>query len=342
MSNAQVVLVTGGAGYIGSHTVLQLQEQGYAPVVVDNLCNSSLVSLQRVAELSGMEVPFYQVDLLDKAALAEVVARHKPSACIHFAGLKAVGESAQIPLTYYHNNITGSVILLEVLAEAGCKQVVFSSSATVYGAAEEMPLTEESPTSAINPYGRTKLFIESILADACAADAALKVICLRYFNPVGAHASGRIGEDPSGIPNNLMPFITQVAVGRRPHLNIFGNDYPTPDGTGIRDYIHVDDLAAGHLAALRAMEKVSGWEAINLGTGRGVSVLEMVAAIESASGRKVPYEIQPRRAGDTAVSFADPHKAQQFLGWSATRDLTSMCVNAWNWQQQNPQGYSED
>jgi UDP-glucose 4-epimerase len=341
MREKQVVLVTGGAGYIGSHTVLQLLEQGYAPVVVDNLSNSSQESLRRVASLAGAEVPFHQVDLLDKAALAAVVEQYRPSSCIHFAGLKAVGESAQIPLAYYHNNITGTLMLLEVLTEYDCKQVVFSSSATVYGAAEEMPLTEDSPLGATNPYGRTKLYIESVLSDACAADEALKVVCLRYFNPVGGHPSGNIGEDPSGIPNNLMPFITQVAVGRRPHLNVFGDDYPTPDGTGIRDYIHVVDLAAGHLAALRAMDKVDGWEAVNLGTGKGVSVLQMVAAVEKASGRPIPYEIQGRRAGDVAVSFADPFKAQSFLGWKAECDLDAMCSDAWNWQEQNPQGYGE-
>ena len=341
MSDNKVVLVTGGAGYIGSHTVLQLLEQGYAPVVVDNLSNSSQESLHRVEQLTGKTVHFYQVDLLDKDSLAEVVTQHKPSSCIHFAGLKAVGESTQIPLSYYHNNITGTLALLEVLADNDCKQLVFSSSATVYGAAEEMPLTEDSPLGATNPYGRTKLFIESILSDACLADDQLKVVCLRYFNPVGAHPSGVIGEDPSGIPNNLMPFITQVAVGRRDHLNVFGDDYPTPDGTGIRDYIHVVDLAAGHLAALSAMDRVHGWEAINLGTGKGVSVLEMVAAVEKASDQKIPYQIQERRAGDVAVSFADPFKADSFLGWKAQYDLDAICRDAWNWQEQNPQGFQQ-
>lgn len=339
MTTAPVVLVTGGAGYIGSHTLIQLIERGYAPVVLDNLSNASEESLRRVEALTGSQIPFEKVDLLDAEAVQRVAAAYRPQSCIHFAGLKAVGESAQIPVRYYHNNITGTVHLLEALAAVDCQQLVFSSSATVYGAAETMPLTEDSPLSATNPYGRTKLFIEHLLADACAANPALKVICLRYFNPVGAHPSGRIGEDPAGIPNNLMPFITQVAVGVRSQLNVFGNDYPTPDGTGVRDYIHVVDLAAGHVCALDAMERVNGWEAVNLGTGRGSSVLEVVAAVEQASGRQVPYAFQPRRAGDVAVSFADPAKAQRFLGWRAEKDLATMCADAWRWQEANPNGY---
>ncbi|TVR43872.1 MAG: UDP-glucose 4-epimerase GalE [Planctomycetota bacterium] len=340
MTSPRPILVTGGAGYIGSHTVLQLLEAGQRVVVVDNLCNAHEESLRRVAELSGQQPTFHQVDLLDAAALGAVIQQHRPQAAIHFAGLKAVGESSQIPIQYYHNNITGTIHLLQALAAVNCRQLVFSSSATVYGDAQEMPITEAAPLSATNAYGRTKLFIEHLLADACIADPEMKVICLRYFNPVGAHPSGRIGEDPNGIPNNLMPFITQVAVGRRPHLNIFGNDYPTPDGTGVRDYIHVVDLAAGHLAALDAMDRISGCEAINLGTGRGYSVLEVLRAMETASGRPVPYEIQGRRRGDVATSYADPSKAQQLLGWQARRELSEMCDDAWRWQQSNPLGYA--
>jgi UDP-glucose 4-epimerase len=280
------------------------------------------------------------VDLLDVEGLGAVVSATRPEACVHFAGLKAVGESAQIPLRYYDNNITGTLRLLEVLAEHDCFNLVFSSSATVYGTSQDMPLTEDSPTGATNPYGRTKLFIEHILADLCASDPRWTTICLRYFNPVGAHESGRIGEDPNGIPNNLMPFISQVAVGRRDRLGVFGDDYPTPDGTGVRDYIHVVDLAEGHLAALGKTADLDGWHAINLGTGHGNSVLEMIAAMETASGKQVPYDIKPRRPGDVAVSYADPANAKAILGWSAERDLATMCADAWRWQSQNPNGYA--
>ncbi|TVR18165.1 MAG: UDP-glucose 4-epimerase GalE [Planctomycetota bacterium] len=340
MSTAPVVLVTGGAGYIGSHTLIALHEAGYAPVVVDNLDNASLRAIERVRALTQAQIPFHQVDLRDGPALSQVVAQHQPQACIHFAGLKAVGESVAQPLRYYHNNLLGTMELLRVLEEAECFHMVFSSSATVYGDAQEMPLTEDVPLSATNPYGRTKLFIEHMLFDVAAAQKRWRCMNLRYFNPVGAHPSGQIGEDPSGIPNNLMPFITQVAVGRRPHLQIFGDDYSTPDGTGVRDYIHVVDLAKAHVAALAALPKITGCEAVNVGTGRGSSVLEVLRAMEAASGRAIPYQVAPRRAGDVAVSYADPSKAQRLLGWQAEHDLTAMCQDAWRWQEQNPQGYA--
>lgn len=340
MSTKPVVLVTGGAGYIGSHTLLELHVAGYEPVVVDNLDNASIVALERVRGLSQAEIPFVQVDLRDRAALAQVVADYQPQACVHFAGLKAVGESTSVPLRYYHNNLLGTMELLRVLQDAGCFDLVFSSSATVYGEAQQMPLTEDSPLSATNPYGRTKLFIEQMLFDVAAADARWRIMNLRYFNPVGAHPSGNIGEDPTGVPNNLMPFITQVAVGRRPHLQVFGDDYPTPDGTGVRDYIHVVDLAKAHVSALQALANVQGCEAVNVGTGHGSSVLEVLHAMEAASGTTIPYQVAPRRAGDVAVSYADPGKAQRLLGWKAECDLAAMCRDAWRWQQQNPQGYA--
>jgi UDP-glucose 4-epimerase len=333
------ILVTGGAGYIGSHTCVELLQAGYEIVVVDNLCNSKQEALRRVEELSGRKVEFYKVDLRDQKGLEEVFARHEFQAVIHFAGLKAVEESVDQPLRYYDNNIHGTLVLCEVMAHRGVKDIVFSSSATVYGIVEQPPAQEDAPLGALNPYGRTKLFIEEILRDLHRADPAWNAILLRYFNPVGAHASGKIGEDPNGIPNNLFPYISQVAVGRLDYLRVFGNDYPTPDGTGIRDYIHVVDLALGHLKALEKLQSKPGAAAINLGTGRGYSVLEVLAAFEKACGKKIPYKIMERRRGDAAVSYADPSLAQRELGWRAMRGLDEMCADTWRWQESNPQGY---
>ncbi|MCJ8503876.1 UDP-glucose 4-epimerase GalE [Kocuria flava] len=334
------ILVTGGTGYIGSHTVLALLEAGHDVVVADNLSNSSRTSLDRVEELAGRRVAaFERTDLLDAAGLDALFAAHRPEAVIHFAGLKAVGESAEKPLWYYRTNVAGTLNLLDAMAAHGCRSIVFSSSATVYGAPEEMPLTEKQPMDAQNPYGRTKEHIEDMLVDLAASDPSWSVALLRYFNPVGAHPSGRIGEDPTGVPNNLLPFIAQVAVGRRPTLRVFGDDYPTPDGTGVRDYIHVVDLAEGHLRALDRITGRPGVHTWNLGTGRGHSVLEVHAAFERASGRTVPYEVVDRRPGDAAVSYADPSAALADLGWSAERDLDTMCRDHWNWQRSNPQGY---
>ncbi|XP_010422027.1 PREDICTED: UDP-glucose 4-epimerase 5 [Camelina sativa] len=346
---AKNVLVTGGAGYIGSHTVLQLLLGGYSAVVVDNLDNSSAVSLQRVKKLAaehGERLSFHQVDLRDRPALEKIFSETKFDAVIHFAGLKAVGESVEKPLLYYNNNLVGTITLLEVMAQHGCKNLVFSSSATVYGSPKEVPCTEESPISALNPYGRTKLFIEEICRDVYGSDPEWKIILLRYFNPVGAHPSGEIGEDPLGIPNNLMPFVQQVAVGRRPHLTVFGNDYNTKDGTGVRDYIHVIDLADGHIAALRKLEDCKiGCEVYNLGTGNGTSVLEMVDAFEKASGKKIPLVIAGRRAGDAEVVYASTERAETELNWKAKYGIEEMCRDLWNWASNNPYGYdssSED
>ena len=334
------ILVTGGTGYIGSHTVLALLEAGHHVVVLDNLSNSSKTSLERVQELAGREITaFEEVDLLDRSGLDDVFSRHRPEAVIHFAGLKAVGESNEKPLWYYTNNVSGTVNLLWAMEENECRTIVFSSSATVYGAPETMPLTEKQNMDAQNPYGRTKEHIEDMLADLAASDDRWSVALLRYFNPVGAHESGRIGEDPSGIPNNLMPFVAQVAVGRREKLMVFGDDYPTPDGTGVRDYIHVVDLADGHLRALERIGADRGVHVWNLGTGRGYSVLEVREAFQKASGRDIAYEIAPRRAGDAAVSYADPSSALAELGWSADRDMDTMCRDHWNWQKNNPNGY---
>ncbi len=333
------VLLTGGAGYIGSHTAVECLEAGHEVVVFDNLSNSSVKSLDRVAKITGRQAAFVEGDIRDRAALRRLFERHTIDAAVHFAGLKAVGESVEKPLLYYDNNIGGSVALFEVMAEAGVKTVVFSSSATVYGDPASVPITEEFSLSATNPYGRSKLVIEEILRDVAHADEGWTVALLRYFNPVGAHASGLIGEDPRGIPNNLMPYIAQVAVGRRPHLNVFGGDYPTPDGTGVRDYIHVVDLARGHLAALNRMQALKGVHTWNLGTGRGVSVLEMVRAFEAASGRPVPYHIVARRPGDVAQCWADPSRAAHDLGWRAIHDLARMCEDTWRWQSGNPEGY---
>ena len=333
------VLVTGGAGFIGSHTVVELLQAGQQVVVVDNLCNSSPVALQRIAEITGIAPQFVEADIRDRAALREIFAAHRPEAVIHFAGLKAVGESVEQPLAYYQNNISGTATLCEVMAEFSCKRLVFSSSATVYGDPQSLPIKESAVTCATNPYGRTKLFIEEMLHDLHAADPQWRIAILRYFNPVGAHESGRIGEAPGGIPNNLFPFITQVAVGQREQLSVFGDDYDTVDGTGVRDYIHVVDLAIGHLRALERLSSAPGLVTCNLGTGQGQSVLEMVAAFARVSSREIPYQIMPRRAGDIAVCWADPAYAKEELGWQAERDLEQMCADGWNWQQKNPQGY---
>ena len=333
------ILVTGGAGYIGSHTCVELLAAGHEVVVVDNLANSSAEALERVRRISGRGLEFHRLDLRDGAALREVFARQRVDAVIHFAGLKAVGESVQKPLFYYDNNVTGTLRLLECMREAGVTRLVFSSSATVYGDPVSVPIREDFALSASNPYGRTKLFIEEILRDEQRANPDWDIVLLRYFNPVGAHASGLIGEDPAGIPNNLMPYVSQVAVGKLDCLNVWGNDYPTPDGTGVRDYIHVVDLALGHLAALQRAAG-PGVRAYNLGTGRGYSVLEMIAAFERASGKKVAYRFGPRRPGDVAACYADPALARAQLGWAAERDVDAMCRDTWHWQARNPRGYA--
>lgn len=337
------ILVTGGAGYIGSHTCVELLQNGHQVVVVDNLYNSKEESLKRVQRITGKNLEFYQVDLLDKIQLDAVFQKHPIDAVIHFGALKAVGESVQQPLRYYHNNLTGTINLCEVMSRHGVKNLVFSSSATVYGNAEP-PLKEDAPRniqSITNPYGRSKLITEEILRDLYISDITWNIILLRYFNPVGAHKSGLIGEDPSGIPNNLMPYVAQVAVGKLKELTVHGNNYPTPDGTGIRDYIHVVDLAIGHGKALNKLEEQPGVVAYNLGTGRGYSVFEVIKAFEKASGRKIAYKVGPRREGDLPTSFADPTKAQKELDWRATRGLDEMCEDAWRWQSQNPQGFLE-
>ena len=334
------VLVTGGAGYIGSHTCLELLQAGHQVTVVDSLVNAKEESLRRVRQLSGKTLRFHQVDLLDKGGLAAVFSSCDGTidAVIHFAGLKAVGESVQRPLAYYHNNLTGTLILCQVMAAHGVKNLIFSSSATVYGDPATVPITEDFPLSCTNPYGHTKLMIEQILGDLFVSDPQWNVCLLRYFNPVGAHRSGLIGEDPQGMPNNLMPYVAQVAVGRLAGLSVFGNDYPTIDGTGVRDYIHVVDLALGHV---RALEKGGGpgVTVYNLGTGQGYSVLEMIAAFAAASGKEIPYKIVARRPGDIAICYADPAKALHELGWRAERGLKEMCDDAWRWQVQNPDGY---
>ena len=335
------ILLTGGAGYIGSHTCVELLNSGYDVVIADNLYNSNEEVLKRIKEITGKEPKFYNADIRDREAMRTVFKENNIDAVIHFAGLKAVGESVKIPLTYYENNISGTVVLCEVMNEYGCKKIVFSSSATVYGVAEKMPLTEDMPLGAINPYGRTKLFIEDILRDICVSDPEWSVALLRYFNPIGAHESGLIGEDPKGIPNNLMPYITQVAVGRLKELSVFGNDYDTVDGTGVRDYIHVVDLARGHIKAVEFLNGHKGCEAINLGTGNGTSVLQLVNAFEKASGVKVPYKIAGRRAGDPAKVYADAEKAKKLLGWTAEYGIERMCADNWRWQKNNPNGYEE-
>lgn len=334
------ILVTGGAGYIGSHTCLELLKTGHEVIVVDNLSNSKEESLKRVQELAGRELEFHKVDLLDKEGLMRVFDGAEVDAVIHFAGLKAVGESVSIPLRYYHNNLTGTLALCDVMKAYGVKNLVFSSSATVYGDTRTVPITEDFPLSATNPYGRSKLMIEEILQDLNQSDKAWNIAILRYFNPVGAHPSGRIGEDPNGIPNNLVPYIAQVAVGKLPQLPVYGDDYPTRDGTGVRDYLHVVDLAAGHLKALERLVSDPGIVIYNLGTGQGYSVLEMVAAFERACGKKIPYKIVGRRPGDIATSYADPSKAEKELGWTAVKGIDEMCADTWHWQFQNPNGYA--
>ena len=333
------ILITGGAGYIGSHTCVELLEAGYEIVIFDNLSNASRESITRVEKITGKKVPFIRGDIRNREDLHHAFNAYPIDAVIHFAGLKAVGESVAYPLKYYDNNVQGTIVLCEVMASHGCRSIVFSSSATVYGDPHTTPIREDFPLQATNPYGRSKLFIEEILRDLHTSDNRWKVILLRYFNPVGAHDSGLIGEDPNGIPNNLMPFISQVAVGKRAYLSVFGDDYETHDGTGVRDYIHVVDLAKGHLKALEKIGSIDEVLAVNLGTGQGYSVLDMVKAFEKASGRKVPYRITPRRSGDVAKCFADPSFAKEVLDWEATKDIEAMCADSWCWQSQNPNGY---
>jgi len=334
------VLITGGAGYIGSHTCIELLDAGHEVVVIDNLVNSKEDALRRAQQISGRSFAFVRADLRDATTLDALFREYRFDAVIHFAGLKAVGESTERPLDYYDNNLNATLCLCRAMAAAGVKSLVFSSSATVYGDPASVPIREDFPLTATNPYGRTKLFIEEILRDLHRTDNQWTIALLRYFNPVGAHATGQIGEDPNGVPNNLMPYIAQVAVGKRPHLNVFGDDYPTPDGTGVRDYIHVVDLARGHLAALERLTDRPGVLTCNLGTGRGYSVLEMVRAFEQAAGRPVPYRIAPRRPGDVATCYADPSFAREALGWEARLDIDDMVRDTWRWQQQNPDGYA--
>jgi len=333
------ILITGGAGYIGSHACVELLEAGYEIVVVDNFVNSKPAVLKRIEEITGRRFRFYEVDIRDREGLRKVFDENEIGAVVHFAGLKAVGESVAYPLAYYHNNVAGTIVLCQVMQEYGVKKMVFSSSATVYGHPDKVPIKEDFPLKPVNPYGRTKFMIEEILKDVYEADNTWGISLLRYFNPVGAHPSGRIGEDPNGIPNNLMPYITQVAVGKREKLNVFGGDYPTPDGTGVRDYIHVVDLAKGHLLALEKVIRERGVSVYNLGTGRGYSVLEVVKAFAKVNGIKIPYVITDRRPGDIAVCYADTEKAYRELGFKAERNLEDMCRDAWNWQKRNPEGY---
>lgn len=340
------ILVTGGSGFVGSHTLIELIADGHTVVVVDNLSNSNPEALRRVESITGQAVPFYKVDIRDREGLSRVFALHDFDCCIHFAGLKAVGESVVKPWEYYENNINGTLVLLDVMRKQGCKNIIFSSSATVYGNPSQIPITETCPKGhCTNPYGQTKSMLEEILMDMHTADVKTKdprpwnVVLLRYFNPIGAHASGLIGEDPNGIPNNLMPYITQVAIGKLGKLHVFGDDYATPDGTGVRDYIHVVDLAKGHVKALKAIEENCGVAVYNLGTGRGYSVLEVVHAFEEVSGVKIPYVIEERRPGDIAVCYSDPGKAKRELGWKAEFDIYDMCRDSWNWQKKNPEGY---
>jgi UDP-glucose 4-epimerase len=337
---SQKILVTGGAGFIGSHCAVELLDEGHEIVVIDSLVNSSRESLDRVRELTGKDLEFVHADLVDEAAVEAMFAAHDFDAVIHFAGLKAVGESTEIPLRYYGNNITGTLVLLEAMKRHGVRSLVFSSSATVYGEPATVPITEDFPLSATNPYGRTKLFIEEILRDVARAEEDWHIILLRYFNPVGAHASGRIGEDPRGIPNNLLPFVMQVATGKLPKIRVFGDDYDTPDGTGVRDYIHVVDLCLGHLAALRKLPEIDGCEAFNLGTGNGYSVLEMIAAASKAVGHDIPYEIVDRRPGDVGACWADPARSAEVLGWTAKLGIEEMTADSWRWQSANPDGYA--
>jgi len=337
-----MILVTGGSGYIGSHTVLELLKAGFEVVIIDNLSNSSFESIKRVMSLVGKTVSFVEADIRNQDLLRSIFQQFEIEAVVHFAGLKAVGESVTMPLRYYYNNVSGSVALFEVMAEFGCKRLVFSSSATVYGDPASVPIKEDFPLSTTNPYGASKLMVENILRDVFASDGDWSIGLLRYFNPVGAHESGLIGEDPNGIPNNLMPFVAQVAMGQRERLSVFGNDYMTPDGTGVRDYIHVVDLAKGHVKALEALQKQTGVLTVNLGTGRGYSVLEMVRAFEKASNRPVNYQIVDRRPGDVAKCYADPTYAYEVLGWKAEMGIARMCIDAWRWQSQNPNGYKDE
>ena len=336
-----MVLVTGGAGYIGSHACIALEAAGFDFVVFDNLCNSSAESLKKVEKIINKSVKFENGDIRNRDDVKSVFSKYKIDSVIHFAGLKAVGESVEKPLEYYDNNVNGTLVLLDVMKEFECKKIVFSSSATVYGDPHTTPIKEDFPLSATNPYGRTKLFVEEILRDVYVSDESNKIVLLRYFNPVGAHESGTIGEDPNGIPNNLMPFISQTAVGKRECLSVFGDDYNTPDGTGVRDYIHVVDLAQGHVNALQKISDIDGVLTVNLGTGNGYSVLDMVKSFEKASGKSVAYKIAPRRSGDIASCFADPAYAYETLGWRATRGIDEMCEDAWRWQSNNPNGYSD-
>lgn len=336
------ILVTGGVGFIGSHTVVELQNAGYDVVVLDNLCNANPKVLDRIEAITGKKVPFYQADIRDREALNEIFEKESIDSVIHFAGLKAVGESVQKPLEYYDNNISGTLVLVDVMRQHGCKNIIFSSSATVYGDPAFVPITEECPKGVCtNPYGWTKSMLEQILSDIQKADNEWNVVLLRYFNPIGAHKSGTIGENPNGIPNNLMPYITQVAVGKREELGVFGDDYDTPDGTGVRDYIHVVDLALGHVKALKKIEEKAGLKIYNLGTGCGYSVLDVVHNFEKASGVKIPYSIKPRRAGDIATCYADAAKAKEELGWEAQYGILEMCEDSWRWQKNNPNGYDD-
>ncbi len=336
------ILITGGAGFIGSHTCVEFLKAGYDIVVLDNYSNSSPKALDRVSEITGKKFPFYDCDIRDRAGLDKIFEKENIEAVIHFAGLKAVGESCRKPLEYYENNIGGTVNLLECMRDHGCKKIVFSSSATVYGSENKCPFKEDMKVGGTtNPYGTTKLYIETILKDLYTSDNEWSVVLLRYFNPIGAHESGKIGEAPNGIPNNLMPYISQVAIGKRDHLSVFGNNYPTPDGTGVRDYIHVVDLAIGHLKAVPVLFKQTGVEVFNLGTGKGVSVLELVHAFEKATGVKIPYEIVDPRPGDIAYCYADASKALNVLGWKAERDIYKMCEDTWRWQKNNPNGYDD-
>lgn len=333
------LLITGGTGYIGSHTVVELIGQGYDVIIVDNLSNSSTKVLSRIETITGTCPTFIEADICDAQAMDTLFTEHSIDAVIHFAGLKAVGESNEIPLSYYHNNVSGSIVLFQVMAKHNVKRLVFSSSATVYGENNVSPLDESMPISATNPYGQTKLMIEHILMDLAQSDPSWSIASLRYFNPIGAHDSGLIGENPNGIPNNLLPYVAQVAVGRLPQLSVFGDDYDTPDGTGVRDYIHVVDLALGHIKALGALDTIKGCEPINLGTGNGTSVLEIITSFESVSQRAIPYQISPRRAGDIATVFANAEKAQRLLGWTTQRNLSTMIEDTWRWQSKNPNGF---
>ncbi|KAK4884932.1 hypothetical protein RN001_001203 [Aquatica leii] len=350
MSQTESILVTGGAGYVGSHTIVELLNHGHSVIAIDNLVNAYALndnhkpeSLKRVEIITGKSITFYNIDITNRKALSNVFQMHKIQCVIHFAALKAVGESVQMPLMYYQNNIAGSSTLFQVMQDHNVKKIVFSSSATVYGTPQFLPITEEHPAGqgCTNPYGRTKFFVEEILKDVCISDPEWRVILLRYFNPVGAHESGLIGEDPSGIPNNLMPYIAQVAVGRREKVNVFGSDYETPDGTGVRDYIHITDLATGHVQALSKINEPNfkGWEVYNLGTGKGYSVLEMIKAFSKSSQKEIKYELSERREGDVAASYADASKAKKELNWTATKDIDDMCFDTWKWQSANPNGY---